>query len=817
MNAERNRRVGSALLVATWIAAAGWSVPIAAGARAPAAQAPADSAATHRAVLDRYCVTCHNARLKTAGLMLDALDLAQVPDDAEAWEKVVKKLRAGTMPPQGAPRPDDATQAALVTWLETTIDRASAARPNPGRPALHRLNRAEYQNAIRDLLALDVDAAALLPPDDSSYGFDNVADVLGVSPALLERYLGAAEKISALAIGDPSRPPTDETYRVRFDLTQTRHIDGLPLGTRGGTLIRETFPLDGEYIIKPKLWRTNVGFIRGLAYPHQIEITVDGARVHLVTVGTPEDFATSLMGPQNAVKIIEERMQVRVPIKAGPRTIGVAFVEKSEAMSPTLLRPYLSTLDPVDSEGVPQLEAVTVSGPFSVTGPGDTPSRRRIFSCRPSATRGTTSSEAKGPSSRAGNDTACAKQILSTLARLAYRRPVDDADLGALLAFYETGRQKRNFDAGIQLAVERMLSDPQFVFRAEHDPADLTPGTAFRVNDLELASRLSFFLWSSIPDEPLLALASRGQLRDPAVLEQQVRRMMLDRRSQALVSNFAGQWLYLRNLKNVVPSKDQFPEFDDNLRQAFQRETELLVESVMHDDRNVLDLLTADYTFVNERLAKHYGIPNVYGSQFRRVPVASDARRGLLGHGSILTVTSQANRTSPVLRGKWVLDNLLGSPPPPPPADVPPLKDNAERERPLTMREQMEEHRANAACASCHRLMDPVGFALENFDAIGGWRTTDAHSPIDPSSQLADGTKVDGPVALRETLLRRPDAFVSTMTEKLLTYALGRGLESYDLPAVRAIVRNANRNNYRFSSLVLGVVSSTPFQMSRRS
>jgi hypothetical protein len=519
------------------------------------------------------------------------------------------------------------------------------------------------------------------------------------------------------------------------------------------------------------------------------------------------------MGPQNAVKIIEERMQVRVPIKAGPRTIGVAFVEKSEAMSPTLLRPYLSTLDPVDSEGVPQLEAVTVSGPFSVTGPGDTPSRRRIFSCRPSAARAPASSGSNGASSlRAGNDTACAKQILrrSRASRIVAPSATPTRPAARLLRDGPPEEELRRRDPARRRA---HALGSQFVFRAEHDPADLTPGTAFRVNDLELASRLSFFLWSSIPDEPLLALASRGKLRDPAVLEQQVRRMMLDRRAQALVSNFAGQWLYLRNLKNVVPSKDQFPEFDDNLRQAFQRETELLVESVMHEDRSVLDLLTADYTFVNERLAKHYGIPNVYGSQFRRVPVASDARRGLLGHGSILTVTSQANRTSPVLRGKWMLDNLLGSPPPPPPPDVPPLKDNAERERPLTMREQMEEHRANAACASCHKLMDPLGFALENFDAIGAWRTTDARSPIDPSSQLADGTKVDGPVALRQTLLRHPDAFVGTMTEKLLTYALGRGLEPYDMPAIRAIVRNANHDNYRFSSIVLGVVNSTPFQM----
>ena len=763
-----------------------------------AAQVGAPVAADHKAVVDRYCVSCHNGRAKVGGLALDDMDPAKVPEGAEVWEKVARKLRAGTMPPQGAPQPATSARQALARYLETTIDRASAARPNPGRPALHRLNRAEYQNAIRDVLALEVDTTSLLPPDDSSYGFDNVADVLGVSPVLLERYLAAAEKISAVAVGDPSIPPTDETYRVRFDLTQTRHIDGLPLGTRGGTRIRETFPLDGEYVIKPKLWRTNVGFIRGLAHPHQVEVTVDGRRVHLVTVGTPEDFQTSLMGPQNAVDIIEARLQVRVPIKAGPRSIGVAFVEKTEAMAPTLLKPYQSTLDPVDSEGVPQLEAVTISGPFNATGPGDTPSRRRVFTCRPGAGL---------------SEAACARQIVSALARRAYRRPVTDGDLGPVLAFYATGRKARDFDGGIQLALQRILADPQFVFRAEREASVASPGAAFRVSDIELASRLSFFLWSSVPDEQLVALASRGTLHDPAVLDQQVRRMIRDPRARALVSNFAGQWLYLRNLKNVVPSKDQFPEFDDNLRQAFQRETELLVESVVHDDRSVLELLTADYTHVNERLARHYGIPNVYGSQFRRVPVVSSARRGLLGHGSILTVTSQANRTSPVLRGKWILDNLLGTPPPPPPADVPPLKENAERERPLTMREQMEEHRANPTCAACHKLMDPLGFALENFDAVGAWRTSDAHSPVDPSSQLADGTKVDGPVALRETLLRQPDAFVGTMTEKLPTYTLGRGLEYYDMPAVRAVVAGAGRQNYRFSSLILGVVKSVPFQM----
>jgi len=778
---------------------------VVAPSQTPAGVVPqaADATATHGAVITKYCVSCHNSRTRTADLALDALNLANVVNDAPVWEKVIRKVRAASMPPQGMPQPDATSRRALVSWLETTIDRAAVGRPNPGRPALHRLNRVEYQNVIRDLLALDVDAAGLLPADDSSFGFDNVADVLGVSPVLLERYIAAAERISALAVGDPSIPATDTTHRVRFDLTQTGHVDGLPLGTRGGTLIRETFPLDGEYVIKPKLWRTNVGFIRGLAYPHQVEISVDGERVHLVTIGTPEDYQTSLMGPDNAVKIIEGRMQVRVPLKAGRRAIGVAFVQKSNALAPTLLQPYLSTLDPVDSEGVPRFEAVTISGPFKATGPGQTPSRGRIFSCRP----------ATGASAAA--ETLCARRILTTLARRAYRRPVTESDLAPLLTFFQTGRAKSGFDGGVQLALQRVLSDPEFVFRAEREPA-AAAGTAYRISDLELASRLSFFLWSSIPDDELLTVAGQGRLKDPAVLDRQVRRMLADPRAESLVSNFAGQWLYLRNLRNVVPSKDEFPDFDDNLRQALQRETELLIDSVMRDDRSVVDLLTADYTFVNERLARHYGIPNVYGTQFRRVPVPQDARRGLLGHGSILTVTSQPNRTSPVLRGKWILDNLLGTPPPPPPANVPPLKENAERDRPLTMREQMEEHRANPACASCHKLMDPLGFALENFDGVGGWRASDARVPIDPSVELADGTKVDGPVALRRVLLERPEVFVGTMTEKMLTYALGRGLESYDMPAVRTIVADAGRRGYRFSSLVVGIVGSVPFQMRAR-
>jgi mono/diheme cytochrome c family protein len=782
--------------------------PVPARVTAPPAASAASGPGPHQALVGTYCLSCHNARTRTADLALDTLDLGNVVGDGAAWEKVIKKVRSGAMPPQGVPQPDRPARAALVSYLETALDREAAARPNPGRPALHRLNRTEYQNVIRDLLGLDVDATALLPADDSSFGFDNVADVLGVSPVLLERYIAAAEKISAIAIGNPATPPADTTHRVRFDLTQTGHIEGLPLGTRGGALIRDTFPLDGEYVIKPRLWRTNVGFIRGLAYPHQVEISVDGERVHLVTIGTPDDYRTSLMSPDNAVKIIEARMQTRVPLRAGPHAIGVTFVEKTGALPPTLLQPYLSTLDPVDSDGVPRFETVTISGPYKATSAGDTPSRRRIFTCRPAGNA--------GPAA----ERACARQIVTALARRAYRRPVHEADVAPVLAFYETGRGsvgsdggfEGGFEGGVRLAVQRILSDPEFVFRAEKDPSP-APRTAHRINDLELASRLSFFLWSSLPDDELLAVAERGRLTEPRVLEQQVRRMLADSRSSALVGNFAGQWLYLRNLRNVVPSREAFPDFDDNLRQALQRETELLIENVMKQDRSVIELLTADYTFVNERLARHYGIPNVYGTQFRRVPVTNEARRGLLGHGSILTVTSQPNRTSPVLRGKWVLDNLLGTPPPAPPPVVPPLKENGERERPLTMREQMEEHRANPACAGCHKLMDPLGFALENFDGVGAWRTSDLRVPIDPATELADGSRVAGPSALREAIVSKPAVFVGTMTEKMLTYALGRGLGHYDMPAVRSIVRDAGRRDYRFTSIVLGIVKSVPFQM----
>jgi hypothetical protein len=731
--------------------------------------------------------------------MFDRLDVSNVSEGPETWEKVVRKLRSGAMPPPGARRPDQATADRLVGWLESELDRAAAAQPNPGRPFLHRLNRAEYANTIRDLLALDVDVTSLLPPDDSAYGFDNIAEALKVSPVLLERYIDAAGKISAIAVGDPDIGPSGETYRIRQDVSQDQHIEGLPLGTVGGMLVRHIFPLDGEYDFRVTLFRTNTGAMRGLEYPHELEITVDGQRVFLVPVGGKDDLK-ALFEKVGTPDAIDARLRVRVPVKAGVRAVSVAFLQKPPVQDTIRLQPYLrSSADTVNFTGRPHIDTFTIIGPSNVTGPGDTPSRRRVFVCRPAG---------------AADEGPCATRIISTLARRAYRRSVSATELQRLITFYQAGRHEgRSFDAGIELVLRRILASPSFVYRVEPDPVDLAPGTAYRISDFELASRLSFFLWSSVPDEELFKVAEQGRLKDPATLEQQVRRMLADPRADALVVNFAGQWLQLRNLRTTLPNSEEFPDFDDNLRQSFQRETELFFKSIVREDRNVLDLLTADYTFLNERLARHYGVTNIYGSHFRRVTVTDEARRGLLGQGSVLTVTSHPDRTSPVLRGKWILDNLLGAPPPAPPPDVPALKENGEGQRPRTMREQMEEHRANPNCATCHKVMDPLGFALENFDAVGAWRSRDAGNAIDASGQLADGTKVDGIVMLRQALLKRPDVFVGTLTEKLLTYALGRGIGYYDMPTVRAIVRASSERNYRFSTLVLGIVSSKPFQM----
>ena len=755
--------------------------------------------AEYRNLINTYCITCHNQKSKTGGLALDTIDPANIGDNAETWEKVAGKLRSGMMPPQGMPRPDQAARNSFVSWLENGLDLAAAGKPNPGRPLLHRLNRAEYANAIRDLLVLDVDAASLLPPDDSGYGFDNNADVLGVSPVLLERYLSAAGKISTLAIGDPDIGAAGQTFRIRQDASQDQHIEGLPLGTIGGTLAKATLPLDGTYLIQVKYFRTNLGAMRGLEYPHQIEITVDGERVHLGSFGGDADFKAALENPTTAADSAEARSQVRVALKAGPRSIGVAFLKES-GENTYRLQPFIrSSNDTLDPTGHAHIDSFTITGPFNPTGPGDTPSRRRILTCKPAGH---------------ADEAACARKILAPLAKRAYRGMATEADMQRLMQFFEDGRAEGTFENGIELALERILASPKFVFRAEQDPKDIAPGTAYRIGDLELASRLSFFLWSSIPDDELLNAASRGKLKNAAVLELQVRRMLADSRSEALVGNFAGQWLYLRNLRNQVPNSLEFPDFDDNLRQALLRETEMFFESIVREDRNVIDLMTADYTYVNERLAKHYGIPNIYGSHFRRVTLTDDARRGLLGKGSVLMVTSHTDRTSPVVRGKWILENLLGAPPPPPPPNVPPLKENSELGgKILSMRERMQDHRANPACSGCHSIMDPIGFAMENFDAVGAWRSNEARTPIDASGQLMDGTKINGVVALRQALLRQPEMFVGTLTEKLMTYGLGRGVAYYDMPAIRSIVRDSAQQKYRFSSLILGIVRSTPFQM----
>ena len=772
-------------------------VPAGSGSSSGSSAATA-SKSPQRAMLDQYCVNCHNVDDRVANLTLDTLSLDRIPENAETWEKVVMKLRGGMMPPLGQPKPDKAAVDGLITMLETSLDRVGLAKPNPGRTSIHRLNRTEYGNAVRDLIDLDLDVAELLPPDDESNGFDNIADVLRLSPSLLEQYLSASRKISSLAMGDPSTLPVTQTFRIPPDRSQADHVEGLPLGTRGGILIRKTFPLDAEYDINVVLLRNVLGYMPGLEWPHKLEVSIDGDRVFLVPVGGADDNRMSDANFATAAEAIDQRTKIRLPLKAGPHSIGVAFLKKASAESDEPLQLHTRDHDLQNMNGIPQIDHVDITGPFKSTGSGDTPSRRRILSCQPTST---------------ADESACARKILSTLARRAYRQPVAETDMTRLMEIYQSGRKKGTFESGIENGLQVILTSPRFLFRTEIDPAGVASGASYKLGDLELASRLSFFLWSSIPDEELLGLAEKGRLKEPAVLEAQVQRMLADPRSNALVSNFAGQWLFLRNLQSARPDGPTFPNFDDNLRQAYRKETEMLFESIMRENRSVVDLLNANYTFVNERLARQYGIPNVYGSQFRRVTLTDPARFGLLGQGSVLTVTSYPNRTSPVLRGKWIMENILGTPPPAPPPGVPPLKENEEGAKPRSVRELMELHRANPTCATCHAVMDPLGFSLENFDATGEWRKKDFSGPIDPSGQLADGTKVSGPVSLREALMKHPEQFVNTMTEKMLTYSLGRGLEYYDMPVVRSIVRDSAKSNYRFTTLVMGIVKSTPFQM----
>ena len=765
-------------------------------------------------VLDRYCVGCHNDKVKTAGFSLTSLNLARPEQNAETWEKIIRKLRTRAMPPPRLPRPDEKSYNELAGYLENAIDVAASKDPNPGRPGMHRLNRAEYVNAIRDLLAVNVKAGSLLPPDDSAYGFDNVGSVLTVSPTLLERYLSAAGKISRLAVGDAKPRPEVSTYQVPEQLVQSGRMDeNLPFGSRGGAVFVHDFPADGEYTIQIRLLRDDGigGVIRGVALHRRIDLRIDSARVKLFTFGGEQKGKPGSIEQEEYERNgADAALEFRLPVTAGPHQIGVTFMVEQSSEPEGIYRPAVLGLNAALRAGrasEPWIDNVSINGPFNPTGPGETPSRRRIFACRPA------------PEASALQEESCATRILASLARQAYRRPVGDGDLQALLKFYRLGHKQGDFDQGIRMAIERMLVSVNFLFRTETDPPNPAPHTNYRVADLDLASRLSFFLWSSIPDEELLNLAERGRLRDPAVLASQVQRMIRDQRFHEFSGNFFGQSLQLRQVPNLTPDPIAFPSFDENLRQAFENETELFLESMLKEDHPLMDLVNANYTFVNEDLALHYDIPNVHGSSFRRVTLQDDRRRGLLGQGSILALTSYATRTSVVLRGVWVLDNILGTPPAPPPPIVPDLKVHTEDGRFLTVRQALEQHRASPACASCHARIDPIGFALENFDGIGKWRTTEGpeHAPIDSSGSLPDGTRIQGPAELRNVLLAHPDQFATVVAEKLLTYALGRSIEYYDQPAVRKIVRGAARDNYRWSSLISGVVESKPFQMRRSS
>ncbi|PYM12056.1 MAG: hypothetical protein DME18_12385 [Verrucomicrobia bacterium] len=729
--------------------------------------------------------------MKKGNLDLDSIRMEDVTKHPEVWEKVVRKLRARQMPPMEKPRPEESTYEKIVARLSDALDRAAAQHPDPGRTeTLRRLNRTEYENVIRDLLALEIDASELLPKDDASRGFDNVT-VGNLSPTLLDRYITAAQKISRLAVGAPRRSPGGDTFRVRADLTQEERVEGLPVGTRGGALIPYTFPQDGQYEIQVRLTRDRNEEIEGLHQPHELELLLDRERVKLFTVTPPQ-------GHKN-YDIVDANLKARFPVTAGPHQIGVTFLKNPSALLETKRQPYQAHFNLHRHPRIgPAIYQVSINGPYGAKGPGATPSRRRIFVCQPT---------------KPDEEEPCAARILTTLMRRAYRRPVTEADLRKPMEFYRKARTEESFEAGIETALSAVLASPEFLFRVEQDPAGVAPHTAYRISDLELASRISFFLWSSIPDDELLDTAIRGELHKPRVLEKRVRRMLADGRSRNLVNNFAEQWLYLRNLDLLTPDLRLFPDFDDNLRQAFRKETELFFESVMREDRSVLDLLKANYTYLNERLAKHYGIPNVYGSRFRRVALANDSERGgLLRQGSVLMVTSYATRTSPVIRGKWILENILGTPPPPPLPNVPALKDNTVSAT-LSVRERLAEHRSNSVCASCHNLMDPVGFSLENFDAVGRWRTVEDGQPIDVSGGLPDGGKFTGVSGLEQGLLHRPEVFVGTLTEKLLTFALGRGVETYDAPAIRKVVRQAKGDDFRFTSIILGIVNSTPFIM----
>ena len=810
------------------------AVPVAgllAAGQAPARPAPAPMAVIapalpgqppatpSRELVDKYCAGCHNARQKSGNLVLDKRDMAQVAADADVWEKVIRKLNAKAMPPASvARRPSEAEVSGFVASVQDTLDYAAAKNPNPGRSGIHRLNRVEYANAIRDLLALEIDGRQMLPPDDSGFGFDNIADALNMSPGLLERYLGAAQKISRLVVADPAMKPVASVYKMSyFELQADRMSEDLPFGSRGGLSMKHYFPVDGEYTVQVKLQRhaANLGgAIRGLEEVNRIDILVDGERVRTFEIGggaAEQDGATR--GPYTETET--ERFadapmnSIRIPVKAGMRNVAVTFQRKlwliegvGVSRLPVASYGYASArISGVEYGKVEMaIDQVEIRGPFNAVPTLHTPSRDKVFICQPTA----------------ATERACAERILTRLARRAFRRPVAAADVQALLGLYKEGRQTGTFETGIQWALERLLVDPRFLFRTEQDPAGVKPGTPYRISDLELASRLSFFLWSTIPDDELLDVAAKGQLQNPAVFQQQVLRMLKDKKADALIAGFFGQWLTLRNIQNAKPDTTAFPEFDEALRRAFKQETELFLASQIREDRPAPELLTANYTFVNDRLAQHYGISNVFGTHFRRVAYPDDRRAGLLGHGSILLATSYNDRTSPVQRGKWLLMNILGTPPPDPPANVPPFPENKAGDAPKSVRARLEQHRANPVCASCHSMMDPLGFALENFNGIGGWRSMDGTTQIDPSGMMAGGAgKFSGPAEFRKILASRQEQFMGTVTNKLLTYALGRGAESFDQPVVRQIMREAGKSEYRWSALVLAITRSMPFQMRR--
>jgi hypothetical protein len=771
-----------------------------------------DGAAPLRVLLDKYCVKCHNQRAKIGGLTLDDIDVHHLATGAETWEKVLRKLRTNRMPPVGNPKPDDAERQRTVLWLDTSLDKVADALPNPGRASVHRLNRFEYSNAVRDLLALEIDAASLLPADQSGYGFDNIADVLAVSPGLMERYLIAADKMSRLAVGDATIRPAADTVRLPYLVLRQdeRMSNDLPAGSRGGVALEHNFPLDGEYVLKLRMQRHGQALdakIRGLDEENEIDVRLDGVRLKTFLIGGslppgPGQPPLSRTDPVEG----DSAYEVRFFAKAGRRLVGISMLDRNwmaEGVGPSRL-PVASWGYATGLRSAPEvgqifagLDQVDITGPFNGKTPDDTPSRRRLFVCQPAST---------------ADENACAAKIISTFAHRAFRRPIRPDDVTDLMTAFQQGRAKGKFDQGVQAVVKRVLADPEFLFRIERDPPGVPPGGPYHVSDLELASRLSFFLWSTIPDDILLHAAERGTLHTPIVFEHQVKRMLEDERADAWINNFFDQWLLIRNIRILRPDEKLFPEFDENLREAFQKETELFLRSQVRENQSILELLTANYTFVNERLAKHYDIPNVYGSHFRRVTYPDDRRAGLLGQGSVLTVTSYANRTSPVVRGKWLLENLLASPPPPPPPNVPPLKDTNPGQA-ITLRDRMQVHRKNPVCANCHNNIDPLGLALENFDAIGKWRNDESGAVIDPTGAFPDGTKFDSPATFRRALLRQPDEFATALTEKLLTYAIGRGVEYYDMPVVRRIVKEAAKNDYRWSSLIMAIVKSRPFQM----